>query len=86
MKKITKKINYKSFKRKEFVDYYTNICTYHDNDYFYGDGWKVHIGKERHESFFKMTMPCVSVTLIIDEDKADDFVYKMRLQFSRGGG
>lgn len=85
MKYIIEEKKYKSFKREEFVEYFSSIGSEIEDSVFIGDGWKVSIGKEVIEDRWKMKFPVVKLDFEIREDVYKNFADKLRMAFLRGG-
>ncbi len=77
---------YTSFRRQEFVDYFSNIGILKAEGVFFGQGWEVKIGEERNKYIGNMSFITVDLNIEIRENISEEFLNNLRLAFLRGGG
>ena len=56
-----------------------------DNTYI-GDRWQVTLSEERQETIGACSLVAVDVTLAVEKDQFDDFLFSFRKKFSQGRG
>ncbi|HBH12207.1 MAG: hypothetical protein XD91_1264 [Clostridiales bacterium 38_11] len=77
---------YNSFKREEFIDYFSNIGSKTEESFFQGDGWGVFVGEEERRQFKTFDLTSVKLTISVREDIQDQFIKKLMISFLKGGG
>jgi hypothetical protein len=77
---------YNSFKREEFIDYFSRIGSEKEKGLFEGNGWKVQVGDEEKLQFQTFDLPSVKLTIIVREDVRDQFIKDLMIAFLKGGG
>jgi len=77
---------YRSFKRDEFVEYFSSISTHKDGDYYCGSGWRVLIGEEKMDMVGSISFRAVEIIIVVNEEIEDAFINELRIRFLRGGG
>lgn len=76
---------YRSFRRKEFEDYFGKIGKFISNGHYKGDEWEVFIGEERIVYIGKIDFVEITINLRLSEDIKEDFIINLRKAFLRGG-
>lgn len=77
---------YTSFKRQEFIDYFSEIGLNKSDGVYFGDGWEVEIGHEKNKEISKMEFITVDLTIMVEDTIRKEFLNKLRQAFLRGGG
>jgi hypothetical protein len=80
------KKRYKSFKSIEFEEYFSEIGQSIEDGCYFGDGWKVCIGKDEISSKSPFFFNEVDIELWLREDIKEEFLKTLMMRFLRGGG
>lgn len=77
---------YSSFKRQEFIDYFSKMGVQKSESIYIGDGWEVEIKEEKNKFIGKMGFITIDLTIRVDDTISKEFIDNLRLAFLRGGG
>ncbi len=77
---------YTSFRRAEFIEYFTKIGVRKSEGVYFGEGWEVVIDDEKNKLIGKMPFVTVELTIEIEDEISKEFIDRLRLAFLRGGG
>lgn len=77
---------YRSFRKSEFEEYFSNIGERSDAECFYGEGWIVELGQEENPALGSFTLIQVKIELWLRQDIEERFLEEMKNRFLRGGG
>lgn len=77
---------YNSFKKEEFIEYFSKIGYENSKDLYVGDGWQVTVGDEGIRQFKGFSLPSVKLTIMVREDISDQFMRELMVFFLKGGG
>ena len=77
---------YRSFRKKEFEDYFIERGKYKSPNCYIGDGWEVFLGEERKEFAGSIEFVAVTIYLKLSSDIAEEFTTDLRMSFLKGGG
>lgn len=77
---------YNSFKKDEFIEYFSKIGHENSKGHYVGDGWQVMVGEEGIRQFKGFNLPSVKLSIIVREDIHDQFMRELMISFLKGGG
>lgn len=83
---IVKTLHMRGIPRWQFERFLGSEAKTTGKDCYVGDGWQVTLSAERQERVGVFLLVAVDVTLAVEEDQFDDFLFSFRKNFLRGGG
>ena len=80
------KKTYASFKKEEFIDYFSKIGVQKSDGIYIGDGWEVEIKDEKNKFIGEMRFITIELIIRVEDTISKEFIDELRLAFLRGGG
>jgi len=80
------KKTYTSFKRKEFIDYFSEIGARKSENIYEGQGWEVEIGDEKNKMIGSICLKTIDLIINVEDTISKGFLDKLLLKFLRSGG